>query len=300
MLQRLVTRSSRHTGVQFPIGFVRDPSTGAPPLSRLIRGGRGGEVRLKLYLCLTLVAVQRPYSIRDISTRAWARALALPEPPTNGARRIGDALDWLRDEKLVELTRHRGGAPTVKLLSPMGDGKEYSWRGSGRYVRMPLGFWSEEWITKLSATAIALLLVVLEMQGGRNPDNPPWIAGPDKGRYGLSDDTWTRARQELEAAGLLTVERAMHGQDFDVMKLRNTYWIDVDRLDYPEGKPPQPPPPPPREPPRSPRTAPGFSPEVMALLQNLARPAAAARPPTSSASNAQQNAMDHHGNTQPS
>jgi hypothetical protein len=298
ILARLVGRSQRTTGVQFPIGFVRNAETGAPPLSRLVggkRGGRGGEVRLKVYLCLTLVAVRRPYDIRDISPRAWARALGLPDPNGSGARRVSDALDWLRDAKLIELRRHSGGSPTVKLLSPTGDGGEYSWRGGGRYLRLPLGFWTEEWITRLSATAIALLLVVLEMQGGRKPDKRPWIAGPDKGRYGLSDDTWARARKELEAAGLLTVERAMHGEDFDVMKLRNTYWIDADRLDYPEGKPPPPPPPPRREPPRAPRTDPSFSKEIMDLLQTM-NP----RPPASSASSTQQKATPGRGKTQPS
>jgi hypothetical protein len=44
-----------------------------------MRGGRGGEVRLKLYFCLTLIATKPPHKIRERTpARTWAEMLALP------------------------------------------------------------------------------------------------------------------------------------------------------------------------------------------------------------------------------
>jgi hypothetical protein len=36
----------------------------APPLARLIQGGRGGGTRLPLYLLLTMIATRKPFDIR--------------------------------------------------------------------------------------------------------------------------------------------------------------------------------------------------------------------------------------------
>lgn len=241
---RLVERSKRFSGARFPIEFMRATDTGAPPLARLVRdglGGRGGEVRLKLYLCLTLLATRKPYDIRDVNPWSWARALGLPDPDKAGTRRINDALDWLRDARLIELERHSDGKPTVTLLSPGGDGGPYRDRSGPafghRYVSLPVEFWIWDWITTLSATGVALLLVLLDLQGGYDEDDPPWIRGQEKKRYGLSDATWTRAAKELTDAGLLTTSREWRGRDFDRPRLRNIYWIDKERLDHPPGEP---------------------------------------------------------------
>ena len=44
-----------------------------------MRGGRGGEVRLKLYFCLTLIATKPPHKIRERTpARTWAEMPALP------------------------------------------------------------------------------------------------------------------------------------------------------------------------------------------------------------------------------
>ncbi|MBL7491556.1 hypothetical protein I6A60_39150 [Frankia sp. AgB1.9] len=241
---RLVERSKRFSGARFPIEFMRATDTGAPPLARLVRdgpGGRGGEVRLKLYLCLTLLATRSPYDIHGVNPWAWARALGLRDPDKAGTRRINDALDWLRDAHFIELERHSDGKPTVMLLSPAGDGGRYRDRSGpafgNRYVSLPVGFWIWEWITTLSATGVALLLVLLDLQGGYVEDDPPWIGGQDRKRYGLSEATWTRATEELTDTGLLTVRREWRGHVFDRPRLRNTYWIDKERLNHPPGEP---------------------------------------------------------------
>src|SRR5262245_18641140 len=91
LLRQLVDQSKRHTGVPFGVSFLRTESHDhPPPLARLIQGGRGGEIRLKLYLCLTLRAVRQPYDIKPTPASAWAQVLALPDPAGLGARRISD------------------------------------------------------------------------------------------------------------------------------------------------------------------------------------------------------------------
>ncbi|MEV1158585.1 hypothetical protein AB0J27_24615 [Micromonospora chokoriensis] len=189
-------------------------------------------MRLKLYLSLTLLAVRRPYDIRSKPGRAWAELLDLPDPGVNGARRIGDALSWLSDARLLKLDRRPGLPSDITLLNPSGDGRKYAWN-SGRYISLPLDVWTQGWILSLSGTAVALLLVLLEMQGGRAIHDPPWLTGLQRKRYGLSDDTWTRAAKELESSQLLTVRRIPQGKEFDYRRLRNTYWVNLPRLTSP-------------------------------------------------------------------
>jgi len=59
-VQRLVDISKRKSGIQLPISFVRDKSE-TPPLAQMLRGGRGGAVRLKLYLTFDLLAAAAPH-----------------------------------------------------------------------------------------------------------------------------------------------------------------------------------------------------------------------------------------------
>ena len=232
LLERLVERSKRKTGIQLPVGFARteDPQS-PPPLAKMLRGGRGGAVRLKLYLCMTLIAAKQPHDIRSIPARAWAEALALPEPQTLGARRIADAISWLDNERLIAVERRQGAAPVVTLLDPLGTGKKYS-RPIGRYISLPLGFWREQWITVLSGSAVALLIILLDNQGGLTSSaQARSLAADQRRRYGVSDDTWTRASAELRSHDILIIRRRAHGRDFDWRRVRNTYWIRKERLD---------------------------------------------------------------------
>jgi hypothetical protein len=198
----------------------------------MVRGGRGGEVRLKLYLCLDLVATKSPYRLIGMPARLWAEMLSLPDPEGRGARRVSDALDWLDAHKLVAVERHRGAPPDITLLNPAGDGEQYH-RPMKRWVKVPLPFWTQQWITALSGRATAIFLVLLDMQGGRPRTNPPWLSAADRTRYSLSADTWTRGTHELVDKNLLTVKRTPQGRDFDWRRLRNTYWIEVEQLENP-------------------------------------------------------------------
>lgn len=236
LLGWLVDRSKRTSGVALSIPFLRredraqvDP----PPLAHMIRGGRGGGVRLKLYLSMSLLATRRPHDVKNIPARVWAEMFALPDPETNGARRITDALGWLADHKLIRAERQRGRPATIYLLNQSGTGGRFV-RPRGRWVTVPVDFWRAGWIAHLSGSATALLLILLEMQGGKKPQDPPWIAPAEaRHRYDLSADTWSRASRELVDAGLLTIRRTNQGKAWDWRRLRNTYWVDIDRLSSP-------------------------------------------------------------------
>ncbi|RFU19156.1 hypothetical protein [Geodermatophilus marinus] len=241
-LRQAVARSQRRTGVQLPIGFVRSLQSQpeATPLVRLLRGGRGGEIRLKLYLSLSLLATAAPYDIgQPIPSSWWAHALGLADPERGGARRVSDALDWLERNDFIRLGRRPGYPSSVTLLDARGGGGPYRSRveaGESRWIVVPLGLWRQEWIVVLSGSALALFLVLIELTGGRT--KPASLESGRHNQYGLSTDTWRRASKELSEVGLLSVGRITEGRDLDVRRTRNTYLLDLGRLDDPVSTPP--------------------------------------------------------------
>ena len=157
LLRLAVSRSRRTRGVQFTTAFARSATGESPMLAKLLRGGRGGAVRLKLYLCITLIAASTPYDMkRPVPNETWARMIGLPDPFTKGARRVADALTWLERLKLLKLDRKPGRPPLIQLLSPTGDGTDYT-RPASNYISIPLGLWEQGWLVHLSASAVALL-----------------------------------------------------------------------------------------------------------------------------------------------
>jgi hypothetical protein len=54
----------------------------------------------------------------------------------------------------------------------------------GRYVGVPVELWRNGWIISLSATAPALLLVLVEHKGGYS--HPRYVVGQRLERYGLT------------------------------------------------------------------------------------------------------------------
>jgi hypothetical protein len=198
------------------------------PLAQLIHGGRGGEVRLRLYLCITMMATRAPYDIvSPPSPSTWARLLALPSD--TGPRRVSSNLKWLATERFIALQPRPGRPASISLLDPALSGGRYVRPVEhGRYVGVPVELWRNGWILSLSAVAIALLLVLIEHQGGYG--QPRYVVAQRRERYGLSPDTWTLARKELENHNLLTVGRTPQAGDFDYRRMRNTYWVDLDTL----------------------------------------------------------------------
>jgi hypothetical protein len=229
LLGRAVDRAARRGNVPFHPTFVRSQLTGkTPPVARLVHGGRGGEIRLKIYLCIVMMATAEPYDIRQPPTpQTWARMLALP--PETGPRRVTSNLRWLDRNDFIQLEPRPGNTAAIKLVST--DIKDMPYvRASAlnRYIGIPIEFWTHGWILHLSATGIALLLALLDSQGGYS--EPRYVTKERRDSYQLSHNIWTQGRKELERHGILTVRRAPQGSEFDYRRLRNLYRIDAERF----------------------------------------------------------------------
>jgi hypothetical protein len=210
---------------------VPDIPEATPPLARLIQGGRGGEARLKLYLLFTMIATRRPFDIRNPPTPlTLARTLDLA--PATGPRRITSNIKWLADHRFIELTKRPGQTSSIQLLDPQGSGSPLSDpHGQRPYVNIPIEFWKYGWLLELSPVAIAVMFSLREHLGGYKA--PRYLLRERRESYGLSHDTWTRGRHELEDAGLLAVNRVPQGGEYAYNRLRNSYWLNIERLHTP-------------------------------------------------------------------
>jgi hypothetical protein len=99
------------------------------------------------------------------------------------------------------------------------------------YVTIPIGFWSYGWLLHLSPVAIAVLFSLREHLGGYKV--PRYLLRDRRESYRLSHDTWTRGRHELEDSGLHTVTRVPQGDEYVYNRLRNNYWLNIDRSGTP-------------------------------------------------------------------
>lgn len=219
------------------------------PLALMMRGGRGGAVRLKLYLSLLWFAANPPYDV-TYPARAWAELLDLPDPETTGARRIADAFTWLDRQRFID-TQSRPGLPTrVVLLEESGTGTEYripgaAWRAlpkdattdereRQRYVQLSSTLWTTGWMTLLTGPALAMYLVLLAELAGDDPSSRRIWFSPAVAdlRYALSEDTRSTGLRELVRVGLVTVKRRSLDTDtFDFRRVRNVYQLNPKALD---------------------------------------------------------------------
>jgi|SRR5579859_3368814 len=246
---RLATRLSERVGARparVRFGFVRRlEGEGPPPLAGLLRGGRGGEVRLKLVLSLLWVAGggDERHATGAWPARAWAALLDLPDPEGNGQRRIHDAIRWLEEKNLIRVVRQPGKPMSLQLLLEDGSGKPYfdpapharKKKESNEHVepcelffQMPPSFWTDGWIVRLSGRALTMLLVLSEVtfSGGWR-----WVS-PSQARqkYGISEDTWSRGVAELKRHKIIDIRKKPVGEEeFDFRRVRNTYLLRFDQ-----------------------------------------------------------------------
>lgn len=242
-LTRLIERSKRSTGLRLPAAFARGPvgSREPAPLSGLLGRGRGGEVRLKLYLTMALLAGStktkggKAHTISDVSSPTWARLLALPDPSSQGARRISDAQNQLADLKLIRVDRRQGRVPTITLLHAAGTGKAFAEPGTP-YLRIPLELWERRWIWTLNGKELAVLVALIDLcygKGRTGRPGPQPLSAVDDTYYGMSEDTWRLASQSLESVGLLSTDIEPVRMDLETTRPRKRYDLHLERLSAP-------------------------------------------------------------------
>lgn len=99
---------------------------------------------------------------------------------------------------------------------------------------MPTAFWQNGWIVALSGTALAMWLILAELQGGRDGQDV-WVPPAEaRARYRLSQDTFSKGITELAGHRLVTVRRVPLGtEEWQHNRVRNAYRLQLDRLDQP-------------------------------------------------------------------
>lgn len=239
--------------------FVQADQSDVSPLSTLLSqrpteagevrggGGRGGALRVKLYISLLWVAAKEPYSSAR-PARSWADLIGLDDPSGNGARRIRSTFLELAERNYVRVERRKPGEPTeVFLLDESGNGSRYTVPGSQfaqsdedfatpktrhEYFRIPEGFWTRGVIADLTGPGLAMFLILLSES--RGAPRPVWFApAQSRNRYGLSDGTRKSGLKELSELGLVKVRRqglAPGSARLSAMRSRNVYTLQYDRL----------------------------------------------------------------------
>lgn len=234
-------RAGRET-VPVRAAFIAAPTpVSPPPLTKLLRGGRGGEVKVKLLLSMIWVAVAEPYNV-SIPARAWATLLGLEDPEGRGAARINAATRRLVEAGYLKADKRPGQSSQLYLQNELGNGEPYThpgaaWeavraadprtrRNTPRYLRIPVEIWTHGWIAALGGPALSMLLILLEAARGREPESIWFAPSVAAARYGLNEATRKKGIDELEKYGLVTVDQAAVVRDaLSSKRRRNTYTV---------------------------------------------------------------------------
>ncbi len=190
----------------------------SPPSMHMLRGGRGGSVRLKLYLSMLWLAVKPPHHVQE-SAYSWARLLGLPDDADHGKRRVQDAIDWLVANQYLDRTPVPGKPALLRVLHDSGTGEDYTSpvvaepTGNPTYRKLDPAFWTSGWMSALSGAAIVVWLAYLDEQG--DSEEAGWLApSQTKSKYAISDDTRRKGLAELKSYGLVTPRRGWHREPF--------------------------------------------------------------------------------------
>ncbi len=221
------------------------PEAEPPPLAQLLRGGRGGEVKLKVYLSLLWAAVADPYDV-SLPGRVWAQLIGLPDPAGRGAHRVNGAFRTLVGNQLLRAESRPGLPSRFYLLEETGSGRAYlppggrlvALKNAGEdfsdhiYLQVPAALWTHGWIACLGGPGLAMLLVLIAQAGGRDPEDLWFSPGVADQRFHLSAETRKRGLDQLVELGLATVGRRPVARSvLDSTRLRNTYTLKLGRLD---------------------------------------------------------------------
>lgn len=237
MLRQAEAAAQRVSHRDAPVrrSMIRRERPGEPSvLGRMLRGGRGGDVRLRLFLSLLWISVKSPHAT-EFPARGWAELFGLEDPDAGGAKRVTEGMNWLVEQRLLRAAKQPGRPSKIWIMNEDGKGGLYTLPGKSRhaYFKVPVAFWLNGWIAVLSGRAIALLLILIDWHSSHATDDF-WIS-PSRSRdlYDISPDTWTSGLQELKSQGLVSVRRVpVNESAFGWRRLRNRYllnWVALDQ-----------------------------------------------------------------------
>ena len=260
--EKAARRARRNAQVR--IRFISRDSADdpAPPLARLLRGGRGGQVRLKLLLSYLWMQTDERGVPLAYPAQVWAQLLGLDRPEDAGARRINEAQAWLERNKFITVQAKPGYANRVTVLTETGDKNPEPYLAPGAaararrntpdairhlYVQIPATFWTNGYLALLSGAGLALYLILLDQYGPGQLDDAPgpvWFSPKAfKDRYALSEDTRAKGINDLQDLGLVAVTRQpINPGDFDLERIRNAYTLLPAFLNTPATRSPASPP----------------------------------------------------------
>lgn len=256
--QEFARRLGRRRAAGAPVRnmFVANDRAGVrPPMAQLLSaatstavggGGRGGQLRLKLYLSLLWICAAPPHeAVRP--ARAWAGLLGLDDPAGRGARRVQDAMRDLQERQMVVIRNRGSAANGVTPLIEWGTGQPYSTPpeaynhfqlrraspetlAAHRYFRLPSSLWTNGLIARLGGPGLTMLLVLRCEQQGVD-GKPVWFS-PDRAlnRFGLAESTRRQGLDQLRAEGLVTSvqQRLSESGDFiDVYRRRLVHTLTM-------------------------------------------------------------------------
>lgn len=249
ILAHRLQKSTSRTEIPLRKIFVRrDNLTSATPLMMVYRGGKGGEIALKLYIALLWKAVSSPYEIKNVSSTGWAGLLGLytsrstPQEKIAARERISKALKKLEKLKLIEIYRHKGTTPTIKILAEDMSGNPYNPPSNDAYIRknkkiksrktedfylkIPTALWTSGDFQALSGAALVMYLIIAAEFGYTKKVWFSTSSFPE--RYGISASTRAKGTKELEGRGILGVSREVidrSGQEIsmEVVRSRKVY-----------------------------------------------------------------------------
>jgi hypothetical protein len=224
--------------VEFIRRLAQDKRWWAPPMMHMLRGGRGGEVRLKLYLSMLWIAAKPRDGVHatEFAAYSWANLLGLDDPDTTGKRRIQDAIAWLDAESYVTRRSRPGRPPIVELRHDDGTGDPYASpiargkTGEPKYRKLPPSMWTKGWIAELSGAALVVWLAYSDERS--QSSDPKWLTPKQTSeRYGISVDTRKKGLAELRGHGLVTPYRRWRRPDFERPQATVQYRLNLSRLD---------------------------------------------------------------------
>jgi hypothetical protein len=206
-------------------------------------GGRGGQLRVKVYLSLLWIAAKEPYDVVR-PARAWAALLGLPDFEKKGVRRIQETLRELQDRGFIAVEENPGHPSTVFPRMEWGQNASYmpapdahtraknagqspAELANHRYFRVPSTLWTQGHIARLKGPSLAMLLAILSEQRGST--DGVWFS-PSRAveRFGFANSTRVEGLRHLRELGLVrtTVRTVSESGSFiDFARRRNVHEV---------------------------------------------------------------------------